>query len=562
MLNKTLRGNIIYLAIFIILLIGLFLRFYKIGDIPSFHADEAAFGYNAYSMLLTGKDESGVRFPLGLTSFNDYRPPLYAYLDIPFIKIGGLTVLATRMPSVIFSILSLFLMFILAYLLTRSREIAIYTLLLSAFSFWDIALSREASEKVVAQSFFLLGLILMLFSFQKKNFIYLGVGFFSWFLSINTYYSPRFFIPLFIPLIYIFFSKEIIASGKKLFLAIALGFIALVIFFTFFLGKSTERLNQLSIFKHPQVTLQLEEQIREDGSSEVSIAQTRAFHNKVVNYFLLMSKNYSEYFTADFLFFSGGLPMRIKIPDTGLLPIAESIWLLLGIYFILIKKKRWGIFVLIWLLIAPIPAALTTDETPNAYRAFPMLPALTLIASTGIFYLRTVIRSHILLFSVFASLAILFSANILYYLHQYFLHQQVHQPWYRDFAYKELVSEVNIIQKDYRQVMVTKGQGAPYLFFLFYSSYDPAIYQREGSPKDREYKGFGKYIFHPQDCPLSGGKNGDETVKGEVGVLYVNKGTCVTPLYNAKVLKTIRWQDSSPAFQILEYVSTESANLK
>lgn len=557
-----LRKTLIYLALFIILLIAFFLRFYKVGDIPSFHADEAAFGYNAYSMLLTGRDESGVRFPLGLTSFDDYRPPLYAYLDTPFIKIGGLTVLATRAPAVIFSVLSLILMFILAYILARSKEIAIYTLLLSTFSFWDITLSREASEKVVAQSFFLSGLILILFSFQKKNFIYLGMGFFAWFLSINTYYSPRFFIPLLIPLIYIFFSKEIIASGKKLFLVFTVGFIALVIFFTFFLGKSTERLNQLSIFKHPQVTLQLAEQIREDGSSELSIIQTRAFHNKVVNYFLSMSKNYSEYFTADFLFFSGGLPMRIKIPDVGLLPIIESVWLLLGIYFILIKKKRWGIFVIAWLLVAPISAALTTDETPNAYRAFPMLPALTLIASAGIYYLRTAIRSRAVLFSVFAFLAILFSANILYYLHQYFLHQQVHQPWYRDFAYKELVSEINKLQNDYQQVMVTKGQGAPYLFFLFYSSYDPAIYQREGSPRDEDYKGFGKYIFHPQDCPLSGGKKGDEAVRGEVGILYVNKGTCVTPLYNARLLQTIRWGDNSPAFQILEYVSTESASLK
>ena len=40
-----------------ILLLAAFLRFYKLGQVPSgFVNDEAAFGYNAYSILKTGRD--------------------------------------------------------------------------------------------------------------------------------------------------------------------------------------------------------------------------------------------------------------------------------------------------------------------------------------------------------------------------------------------------------------------------------------------------------------------------------------------------------------------------
>ena len=49
----------------LILALAAFLRFYKIGQVPpSLNWDEVAIGYNAYSILKTGKDEWGVPFPL------------------------------------------------------------------------------------------------------------------------------------------------------------------------------------------------------------------------------------------------------------------------------------------------------------------------------------------------------------------------------------------------------------------------------------------------------------------------------------------------------------------
>src|SRR5476651_2143259 len=90
-----------------ILLLAALLRFWQLGSVPaSPDWDEAALGYNAYSILKTGRDEYGTWFPVSLRSFDDYKPPLYVYLTIPSVAIFGLNVWSTRLPAVIAGLLA------------------------------------------------------------------------------------------------------------------------------------------------------------------------------------------------------------------------------------------------------------------------------------------------------------------------------------------------------------------------------------------------------------------------------------------------------------------------
>src|SRR3989338_7329776 len=103
-----------YLLIAILILAAV-LRLYKISSFPAgLNADEAALGYNAYSLLLTGKDEHGHSWPVNLESFGDFKPAGYAYLLIPFIKVFGLTEFAVRLPSAIFGILAVLFIYLLS----------------------------------------------------------------------------------------------------------------------------------------------------------------------------------------------------------------------------------------------------------------------------------------------------------------------------------------------------------------------------------------------------------------------------------------------------------------
>ena len=86
--------------IFAILLVGIYVYFYKLGEIPKgFYIDEALPGYNAYSILKTGKDEYGKYLPLVFRFYGSYNPPLYTYFTVLSVKVFGLNIFSVRFVS-------------------------------------------------------------------------------------------------------------------------------------------------------------------------------------------------------------------------------------------------------------------------------------------------------------------------------------------------------------------------------------------------------------------------------------------------------------------------------
>src|SRR5260221_14138646 len=95
--------------ILLILLAALFLRLYKIDtNPPGLTPDEASLGYNAYSILKTGRDEYGTLLPVIFKSFGDYKPGLYVYLAVPAVATFGLNETAVRLPSVIAGVFTVY----------------------------------------------------------------------------------------------------------------------------------------------------------------------------------------------------------------------------------------------------------------------------------------------------------------------------------------------------------------------------------------------------------------------------------------------------------------------
>src|SRR3989344_8654583 len=76
------------------------LRLYNLGKTPNaLEWDEVALGYDAYSILRTGRDQFGKFMPITFRSLDDYKPPIYEYLAVPFVGMFGLTPFAVRFPS-------------------------------------------------------------------------------------------------------------------------------------------------------------------------------------------------------------------------------------------------------------------------------------------------------------------------------------------------------------------------------------------------------------------------------------------------------------------------------
>ena len=557
-MKKILNWKLLLLLVF---LFGSFLRVYQLGSIPSgFHADEAAFGYNAYSLLHTARDEYGKLLPIVLKSFGDYKGALYAYLDVPFVALLGLTPFAERLPSAIFGSLSIFLVYFITEKLLKNKKISLFSALVFSLSPWAINITRTTGDVAIAL-FFALLMVYSLVELQNKfSKLWFLVSLLSAFLAVISYAPYRIYV-VFLPLIFLIISirkiKGRLKFDKRSF-SVLVTVLAIGILYT--VVASVARFNQISIFSNPQTELIMQEQIREDQFTPVLI--TRIFHNKIVNYSRTILENTGQYFTFDYLFLNGGYPQRERIPDTGLFYIWEAPFLLIGLYAILRNKKRNEILLLLWWSLLLLPTVITFDEIPNVHRNLIILPPIAIIIGIGIYELVNYRLFRNTKFLILLSFLILIvsSYELLYFEHQYFVHNDLHHPWYRGYAYKELVTDLKKYYPNYKKIIVTKAQSSPYIYILFYSKYSPQKYQKEGSPRDLNYTGFDKYYFVPQDCPLTEGKTGE--VIGEQGILYVDSGNCVVPKHNVKLLDKVSWQDGASAFKLMEFVATGTAQLK
>jgi 4-amino-4-deoxy-L-arabinose transferase-like glycosyltransferase len=75
----------------------------------SLYGDEIAIGYNAFSIVKTGRDEFGRFMPLQFQSWGDQKNPTYIYAVSAVQLITGATPASVRIPSAISGVLTVYL---------------------------------------------------------------------------------------------------------------------------------------------------------------------------------------------------------------------------------------------------------------------------------------------------------------------------------------------------------------------------------------------------------------------------------------------------------------------
>src|SRR3989344_7565756 len=169
------------IILFLIVFLGFILRIYQVNQIPpSLSWDEVSIGYNAYSILKTGRDEHGRFLPYDtFIGYGDYKPPLAIYLTVPSVAIFGLNEFAVRFPSVLFGTLTVLMTYFLVKELLKNEGqktinnkkndrllFTVYCPILSAsllaISPWHINLSRAGFEANIALFFIVLGVYVLL----------------------------------------------------------------------------------------------------------------------------------------------------------------------------------------------------------------------------------------------------------------------------------------------------------------------------------------------------------------------------------------------------------------
>ena len=152
------KMNLRRIAPWLILLLGLLARLWLFGEVPGgLNQDEAFAGYEAWSLLHSGMDTAGYRFPVYLTAWGSGMNALETYLMIPWIALFGLKVWVIRLPQLLMALLSLWVVFLLGRRLWGERA-GLLCLLLTALCPWHILLSRWGLESNLAPGLLLFAL--------------------------------------------------------------------------------------------------------------------------------------------------------------------------------------------------------------------------------------------------------------------------------------------------------------------------------------------------------------------------------------------------------------------
>ena len=236
----------------LILLLASVLRLWKLSSVPvSLFGDEVDLGYQAYSVLKTGKDYYGNFMPIHFHSLAEWRTPLYLYSAVPTVAIFGVSPLGVRLPAAIFGILTVWLIYLLFKEITKNESLGLISAFLLAISPWHIQYSRAGFEVTQLILFLLLGLFFFYKSLTRGKFLWLSVLFFT--LTPWVYSTAKVFTPLIMLFLLIMYWRNILSLSKKNLVStiVTLLIVGIPIIWSTLFGGGSQRFDYIGIFTDP-----------------------------------------------------------------------------------------------------------------------------------------------------------------------------------------------------------------------------------------------------------------------------------------------------------------------
>lgn len=196
------------LIISVIIAIGVLIRVIHFPQNPAgFNVDEASAGYEAYSLLETGKDRWGNEWPAYFPAWGSGQNVLLSYAIIPAIKVFGLSIFSVRLPSLIFGLLTLPLFYFCVR--PMERYPAFLGLFLLAVVPWHFMLSRWSLESNLVPFFMLAGCAVLTRAFITAQRIWIIPSLIPFAFALYAYGTTIIILPIFFGLILILFYKNI-----------------------------------------------------------------------------------------------------------------------------------------------------------------------------------------------------------------------------------------------------------------------------------------------------------------------------------------------------------------
>jgi len=559
MAEKKPNSRHLIALVVLIFFFGLALRFVNLTSMPpALNWDEVSHGYNAYSVLKTGRDEWGQFLPLAnFRAYGDFPLPANLYLTIPSISLFGLNEFGIRAPHAFLGALTIIACFFLAQGLGFSVGISLLAALLVAISPWTLFPSRFVVQSNISLFFITTGMAL--FFNRKRRPLFLPLAALALGISVYSYHNARIFVPLLIVALILFYQDKWGKWLRKKRIYLIVTILLLLVFFiplvpTLLGSEGRARARWVSIIDQGAINQIIENRFQ----SNLPQFLARLVYNRPIYFATHFLLNYLSYFCPRFLFFEGGTQYQLSLPGEGLLYPIELPFFYLGlgyiVYLAVVKKRRDIQAILLWLLLAPIPAAMTRGEA-HVIRATTMLPLPQIFSALGVFQASQYINKKIkkgkwVLVITFLLIVAISTFN---YLNIYFGSYRQDYSWSWQYGYKEVAHYIQSHYDDYDKIFITKKYGEPHEFLLFYLKWDPEKY-RSDLYLIRYFKtdwywvdSFDKFIF-VNDWEMK--------LKTDPNYLKLESYLLITSPENYpegwSKIETINFLDGSPAFEILE----------
>ena len=376
-----------------ITVLGLTFRVWELGTLPpSPDPDELSIGYNAWSILETGRDEFGTPYPTAFRAFGEYKRPAFIYAAVPSIALFGPTTWAIRLPGAIAGTLTIPVLYALAVSLFGNRGIGVLAATGLAFSPWHLQFSRGAREA----AFITLAVTLLALCLTRATMLILGTSTtgvlprrvhvwaagaaLAMLLAMYSYPGGVVFTPLMVGASAWILRSHLRRTALSWGIAIAIvGVGAFPLARQLLDGRVGARFAQASLLNDVDLQKLATKRIERDVQWGIpwildhpyALAARRAVDA------------YAGHFNPTYLFTRGDDQPRHHGTDTGQLYLWDAPLILAGLVILARRRTHPAYqFTGLWLLIGPVPASLAT-EAPHAVRSIVMLPAWYLAGGIG-----------------------------------------------------------------------------------------------------------------------------------------------------------------------------------
>jgi len=506
------------IVIVLALAFGVGVRVFRLDGVPpGLHPDEACMGYDAYSILKTGRDQYGHFLPLNEQAFGDYRRPLFTYSLIPLIEVLGLKVTTVRLGAALWGIFDLIALTALAGLMLGWPGAAAAAVF-AAVSPWDMPIGRFAAQAGSAAATVSIATLFFWLWLKSRRGIWLYLSAFVFGLSLYSYAVADAFTPLFLGLLALLYRREFRDAGARSLRAVALLVllaIPLAASFVMYPAQMNARFNQESMLTKGRC----------DGCT------IRQLSVRLVT----CAAGFAGYFNPSFLFVHGDRGNHSRLmhaPGFGqLLPEQAPLVAVALLALLAGTRRKTAVFLLGWTVLATLPAAVIRPEgtvltepgkvLPTAWIFFdrstatlPLTPWLVfshpdsrhavlamapwiLLSALGFVTLLELTSSRralsIMLCAALAAGTFFHAAR---FIRSYFIDYPVLAAPYFRYGVEQVMEHLGPRGDPLQQVVITMRGRNPYIYVLFFGHYPPERFQTEGVVrKGSRVFAFDRYVF-------------------------------------------------------------------